>query len=595
MRTKGGLKGSITSDKEKFAILKIKKEFIKRFFAYAKPHAKVFFFAAGAMVFATVLSLLFPYLTKVAVDEYIIKGDLRGLSFLSLAFILLYILFWFFSYWQNYLSNWLGYRLVYEIRMDLYSHLLRNSMAFFQPRRKGEIVSRVINDVNTLADLVTSGVINLINDFLVIGGSLIIMFSLHSRLTLISFVTIPVMYFTIRYFGKRLRKAYTESREKIAELNADVQENISGIRVVKSMSREDKNMEHFEETNMDSLQANMKIARLFSLFFPAITLSNTISTAIILWYGGGLLMRDEISIGVFMAFLGYIALFFGPIRDLSQVYNVYQSAAASLTRIFTYMDIDEGVKPPENPCTPPGGFKGKIELKNISFNYGEEEVLNNINIEMKAAEKVALVGSSGGGKTTLAGLILRLYDPLKGEVIIDGINIKNISFEDLRQLIGAVPQDPYLFSGTIKENIAYGKPRASETEIIEAAKGAQAHSFIEKLPQGYASRLGEEGQNLSGGQKQLISLARAYLANSKILILDEATSNVDPNTEELIAKGMELLLKEKTAIIIAHRFTTIEKADKIYVLDKGEIVAEGKHDILLKESEIYKDLYDSQM
>jgi ABC-type multidrug transport system fused ATPase/permease subunit len=390
-----------------------------------------------------------------------------------------------------------------------------------------------------------------------------------------------------------MRYAYRDVREKLAELNADVEENLSGIRLIQAVNRESTNNKNFKRISWENFKANLKAVSYFALLFPAMNLSKVLGEALILIFGGLSVIKGSLTLGVFLAFMEYVRRFFSPLADLSQVYNTYQSAAAGLDRINEYLKIKPSVKEPEKPKSKKI-VEGKIEFKNVEFAYEERKVINNISLSIKSNESFAIVGSTGAGKTTFVNLLTRLYDVNSGSIKIDDIDLRDFSFKDLRKIIAVVPQNVFLFDTTIRENIRYGNPLATDEEVEETAKKVKAHEFIKNLPLSYEEKVGEGGSRLSGGQKQLISFARALISSPKILILDEATSSVDAYTELLIQEALDILLKGRTSVMIAHRFTTLKKVNRIAVMNNGIIESLGTHDELIKTSKIYRELYTKQ-
>jgi ATP-binding cassette subfamily B protein len=421
------------------------------------------------------------------------------------------------------------------------------------------------------------------------------MMFLNFRLALISFLTIPLIFLAIFFLGKRMRKAYKGVREKLAELNADVEESISGIRIVQALNREAINTGKFKRLSWENLKANLKAVSYFALLFPTMTLSRVFGESLVLMYGGWQVVNDVISLGVIIAFLSYVRRFFGPLADLSQVYNTYQSAGASLDRIYEYISIQPSIREQEKSIKPDNEFKGEINFEEVSFGYDEQQtIINGFNLHIDPGEVFALVGATGAGKTTIVNLLTRLYDVVQGSILIDGVDLRQIPFKELRKLIAVVPQNVFLFDTSVKENIRYGAPKAKDEEVEMAAKRVHSHDFITNLPDGYETEVGEGGVRLSGGQRQLISFARALIADPKILILDEAISSVDAYTEVLIQKALEELLKDRTAIIIAHRFSTLRRADRIGVLRNGSLIGIGRHEELMQSNSIYRELFQKQ-
>lgn len=593
---RGGFGGRISSgEEEDFSLKELDKRAVKFLYKYLKQHSKKLFFAIISMLLVTLTSLAGPYLSKVAIDSYIANGDLRGLNIVFFLMVLSYGIYWLFSYFQTYLSKWIGEKVVGSIREDLYNHLQDLSIDFYNKRNTGDIMARVTHDVNALSDLVSTGFVHLLNDFFTMLGIVIIMILLDLRLALVSFITIPFIFFTVRFLGKRMREAYSEVREKLAELNADVEENLSGIRLVQALNREAQNEGEFNKLSWQNLKANLAAASYFALLFPVMELSKVLGEALVLAYGGFAVVQGTITIGVIVAFMGYVRRFFAPLADLSQVYNTYQAAGAALDRIYEYMDEDISIKESKNAVEIDDNFNGEINFSNVSFSYNDEDkVIKNLDLKITAGEIFALVGSTGAGKTTLVKLLTRLYDIDEGNIYLDNINLRDISIKSLRKTISVVPQNVFLFDSTIKENIRYGNPDISDDKIKEICKKINAHNFITGLPQGYESKVGEGGVKLSGGQKQLVSFARAMVADPDILILDEATSSVDAYTEVLIQKAMDELLKDRTVLMIAHRFATLNKANRIGVMKEGRLIDTGSHEKLIKENEVYQSLYNKQ-
>ncbi|MFP3872628.1 MAG: ABC transporter ATP-binding protein [Candidatus Natronoplasma sp.] len=591
---RGGFGRRIRSDgEEDFSLKEVDKRALKFLFSYLKDHKLKLSLAVITMFMMTLASLAGPLLIKIAVDEYIMVGDLEGLTLIFFLMVGAYGIYWLFSYFQTYLSNWIGHTIVGDIREDLYEHIQSLPIEFYNKHDTGDMMARVTHDVNALSDLVSTGFVHLLSDIFVMVGIVVIMLYLNVRLALVSFITIPFIFFVVYYLGKKMRSAYRDVRERLAELNADVEQNLSGIRLVQAMNRENINTGKFSKLSWKNLKANLKAATYFSLLFPIMTLSKVFGEALVLGYGGWGVVQGTVSLGVLIAFMDYVRRFFGPLADMSQVYNTYQSAGASLDRIYEYMSEGSEIKEPEDPESPEK-IEGEIEFQNVSFSYDEETVIEELDLDIEPGEIFALVGSTGAGKTTIVNILTRLYDIDEGRITIDGINLRKYRKERLREMISVVPQNIFLFDTSIKENIRFGKADASEEEVVEVAKEVQAHDFIEGLPEGYETRVGEEGVKLSGGQQQLVSFARAMLADPKILILDEATSSVDAYTEVLIQDAMEKLLEGRTVLMIAHRFATLDRADRIGILENGRLIDTGIHEELLESNETYRKLYERQ-
>jgi len=594
MSIRGGFMTRMQGQEERFRLSQVDRQALAMLWRYLRVHKSRLALALAATLTVTATTLAMPYLTKVAVDTTIAQGDLRGLALISLLYLALNGVYWLASYWQGYLSTWVGQHVVHAIRHDLYAHVLWQPVAFHERERVGQIASRLTHDVNALAEVASSGALNLITDLLTLVGIVAIMTLLDVRLTLVTLLSIPVVMVSMGYLGKQMRRAYQNVQQALADVNAGVEQGVAGMRVVQSLSRESFTIEQFESLSLRNMRANLRVAMLFAAVFPTMTVTNMLGVALVLGYGGTLVVQGATTVGVLLAFLGYVYRFFGPLRELSLVYNTFQAGAASLDRITDYLVRQPEVAEPAQPQKPADGFKGRIVFEDVTFGYGDEPVLRDVELDIEPGETIALVGPTGAGKSTMARLLARLYDVDDGAVRLDGVDVRRIASGDLRSLVTLVPQDVFLFADTIRENIRYGDPGATDEQIEAAARRAQAHEFIAALPQGYDSRVGERGVTLSGGQRQLVAFARALLADPRILVLDEATANVDAYTEARIQEAMDEISRGRTTVIIAHRFSTLRKADRIVVVDEGRIVGQGSHQDLLESNPTYGRLYRRQ-
>jgi len=513
---------------------------------------------------------------------------------LALTFLTLFFVSQAISIIQGFIMVYIGQSLIYDMRSQVYQHLQRLSLKFFEDRQTGDVMSRVVNDVDSLAEVIVGPIVYFITDVFSLFFVLYFCLSWDWKLTLLALIAAPMLILVTRFFGRILRKNFLELRQKIGELNGLLQDNISGIRVIKGFTKENHELEKFNKKSRENYEVRVRLGKLFRVFRPIIELLNQVGTIVVLCYGSILVFRGDIGPGIFVTFFRYLPRLYGPITGLSRFYNHIQQALASSERVFEVLDTQPEIKDAPDAISLET-TKGEVEFKNVDFSYDNEiEVLKDINLKANPGQMIAFVGPSGSGKTTLTNLIPRFYDTTKGDIFIDGNNLRKLKVEDLRKQIGIVQQDPFLFNDTIKANIAYGKLGASDEEIVKAAKAANAHDFIMDLPKEYDTEVGERGIKLSGGQKQRLSIARAILADPKILILDEATSSVDTETEILIQNAINNLVKDRTTFVVAHRLSTIQHADQIFVLDNGKIAETGKHEELLAKDGLYKRLYEVQ-
>jgi ATP-binding cassette subfamily B multidrug efflux pump len=567
---------------------------MKRLLSYVRPYRKYVFFAILANIVVASLGPLRPYLTKIAIDDYITASNYKGLLFIAVLLMASLLFQAIIQYFLTYYTQYLGQKTLYDLRSQIFTHVQKLALRFFDKTPIGRIVTRTTNDVEALGELFSSGIVMVFSDIFIIVWILVFMFFMDVKLSLVTLSVLPVLIYGTFLFRKKVRETYRDVRLHLARLNAYMQEHITGMNVIQIFNKEKDEIKRFSSINNDYRLANIRSIFYYALFYPGVELLSSVAIGLIIWYGGGEVIQSTLTIGVLFAFIQYTEMFFRPIRDLSEKYNIMQTAMASSERIFKLLDNKTFVKNPEIPVNL-NQVRGEIEFKNVWFAYNDEDyVLKDISFKINPGETIAIVGHTGAGKTSIINILSRFYDINKGSIFIDGIDISKMDKREIRKHIAIVLQDVFLFSGTIKTNISMDNNDMSFDEIIQSSRVVGADRFIEFLPNQYNEPVKERGATLSVGQKQLISFARALAYNPQILILDEATSSVDTETEILIQRAIEKLLVGRTAIVIAHRLSTIQSADKIIVMHKGEIRETGNHQELLAKKGIYYKLYQLQ-
>jgi len=572
---------------------KVNIEIIRRLFKYLKPFKKDIFIVLFFIAIVMVVDLINPYFLKITIDRYIKNKDLKGLFAIGLLILILNFISALSAKKRIIKMADITNKVLLNIRQDLYSHIQKLSLSFFDERPVGKILARIIGDVNSLSNLFNMSITNLIPDTVLVISAMAIMLSLNFKLALFTLSPLPFTALVLFSIQTISRRRWQEVRKKLSNLNAFTHENFQGIRVVKYFTAENYRGNIFKDLAWEVRNAFIRAVRINDLFWPMVEFSWGLGTLITYYFGVKMIARGEITLGLLVAISSYIYIFWRPIMNLSNLYNTLLTSMASAERIFEILDIKPAIEEREDAIDL--DIKGDVEFRNVSFSYdGKRKVLDNVSFKVKAGEKIALVGHTGAGKTTIINLICRFYDVDEGEVLIDGVNIKNIKLESLRKQIGVMLQDTFLFSGTIMDNIKYGKLDATDEEIIEICQWVYAHSFISSLEKGYYTDIKERGIRLSTGQRQLVSLARTLIADPKILILDEATASVDTQTERILQRGINKLLEGRTAFIIAHRLSTVQNVDRIMVVEDGKIVEMGTHEELMNKKGIYYSMFMSQ-
>ena len=574
---------------------------MRRLLKYLRPYRWHVALGVFLAIIVSATEAVRPYFTKIAVDQNIAQGDRDGLLVTILLFLAVLLFRVVIQYFSAYLTQWIGQRTIFDLRMEIFEHLQRLSLRFYDKNPIGRLITRVTNDVEVLNEMFSSGIVMVFTDVFTIIGIFYFMFSMNWQLTLVSLSVLPLLFYGTFLFRKKAREAYREVRTQIARINSFMQEHITGMMVDQIFNREKKSYDRFSSINDAHRKANIKSILYYSLFYPGVDLIGAIAVGLIIWYAGANALEDKVTLGTVMAFLQFNEMFWRPIRDLSEKYNILQTAMASSERIFQLLD-DQAITPARPETQELENIRGEIEFRNVWFAYSAptdgaaspEWVLKNVSFTIKPGQTVALVGHTGAGKTSIISLLSRFYEIQQGEILIDGVNIRDINPQSLRRQTSVVLQDVFLFSGDIKENINLGDDRIPIDRVKAAARVVGANRFIEQLQGGYDAEVKERGATLSVGQKQLLSFARALAFNPRILVLDEATSSVDTETEILIQQAIKKLLHGRTSIVIAHRLSTIQSADVIIVLHKGEIREMGSHQELLARDGIYRKLYKLQ-
>ncbi len=588
---------------------------MRRLLRYLSPYKLQVLSSMAVIGVVSLLQVSSPYLTKVGIDNYIAHGDLAGLNKVVLVYLAIILFGFLLGYLQTYIMQLTGQRIMFDLRLEIFTHLQRLPLSFFDKNPVGRLMTRVTTDVDVLNELFTAGVVTLLGDLLVLLGIVAVLFVLNAKLALVAFSVVPLLFLITIVFKIKARDSYRRVRTAIARINAFLQEQISGMSIVQLFNHEPKSFRRFEQINRVHLKANLDSVMAYSLFYPAVEVVSALAIALIIWHGGGQVLQKELTFGALVAFIQYSEKFFRPIADLSEKYNILQAAMASSERIFKLLDTPVDIRQPEKPVRL-SEIRGEIEFRNVWFAYNKLEakpsgaarepsstngddaawdwVLRDVSFRVRPGESVAIVGHTGAGKTTLTSLLMRFYDVQRGQILLDGHDIRQLELQQLRNAFGFVLQDVFLFSGSIASNIRLGTPWITEETIHRAAQDVNLDEFVESLSNGLAEEVKERGSTLSTGQKQLIAFARALAHDPKNLILDEATSSVDTDTELKIREAIARLMKGRTSIIIAHRLSTIQNADKILVMHKGQVREMGSHQELLAKRGIYYKLYQLQ-
>lgn len=566
---------------------------MRRLVSFLTPYKSRLLIVTVLVLVGTASDLLLPWLFSRAVDELGGNRSRQVVIGIALTYVTVVVIRFLSNWRQFYTTQWLGHRVVFDMRNQMFRHLQNLSISYIDQRGVGRVMTRIQNDVSVIQEMFSDTVIGIISNVLVLVGIIVIMLFTNWKMALLSFLVMPLMVFVMSKWQKYAKAAYRKTRRTISIVNSNLAESVAGMRVVQAFVRENVNRGYFRRINKDNLDASVEAARYASMLFPTVTFLSSASTAVIIYVGGRLIFNESLTVGQLVLFIQMIDRFFAPIRDLSQQYSTMQSAMAAGERIFEVLDVQPEVQDAPDAYELPA-ITGKVDYNHVVFGYGETEILHDINLHVEPGETIAFVGETGAGKSSMVNLLMRFVDVWGGSITIDGHDIRKVTQQSLRSQLGIVLQDTFLFGSTIRENIAYARADASTAEIEQAAKDVGAHEFIVKMPDGYNSEVHERGVSLSVGQRQLISFARALLADPRILILDEATSSIDTQTEKLIQQALKRLLVGRTSFVIAHRLSTIREASKVVVMDLGRIVEVGTHDELIAKRGMYYNLYTMQ-